>query len=746
MGFRAAGGAHLSHPVSWGIRRPVVGSDSRVARFGPILDSPRLGDRFDPLAVSKFRGSFGRTSCLNPCFWLSDDLHRRFRCSSYVRCRQQKVNLSECAALSGRPPVSSSARRRLRGRRVAVLSSAVVLHELPVQPSECIVPHMLVLNDLIPDFEILQVMPLHRNGVLEGGLLELPVLPSECIVPHKLVDVLPCSDFIAGVCLGANRAVEFASYDIRLDASRDPRCLPCEDVAASICGSGSSFASGLEVRAVLGTVRVAACICGSGPHFASCLEVQCESDLDADVHTAVHVSHSVVEGGDVPCGLVPLASCAESCEVHAVCDVSCMSDVSFAASEDAEGLCVGYAARDVCVESVVHAASMDAEGFCFGYAARDVCVVAGAYVHSGVPLDVLVCGEFECAGKSGAARLDDVFVEVPDVYAEVCACIAIEFCLRSVSSDVPVLVESSVVPTTDVSSPVPVEFDAGDSPVNSFPLEVSADDCSPLHGVQELQEDSDADVVRSDVERPCVGYAAGAVEVLVSSAASHPVLQEAKLHPVSSASFAATLEAEEYEEVEEFDEDEDLDYMLAAVAMDASASVSCGAEGSEGVQILGGIRDLLLKTQGSADRCRHLPNVSHIEASRLCTEIWNDFGAGLAETVPLLAQSAGLLELLHAGSRGPFDILVVLILCRVFLAFGADELVCAAGSGCYSRAGLWTRLMTTAIVQMWSRKSLWECLQRHGIDCDEDMVHLSICRDVHGVACAVVQMPWVHRR
>jgi hypothetical protein len=186
--------------------------------------------------------------------------------------------------------------------------------------------------------------------------------------------------------------------------------------------------------------------------------------------------------------------------------------------------------------------------------------------------------------------------------------------------------------------------------------------------------------------------------------------------------------------------------MPSAVAVDASASVSCGAEGSEGAQILGGIRDLLLKTQGADDRCRHLPNVSLIEASRLRTEIWNDFGAGLAETVPLLAKSAGFLGLLHAGSRGPFDILVVLILCRVFLAFGADELVCAAGPGLYSRAGQWTRLMTTAIVQKWSRKSLFECLQRHGIDCDEDMVHLSICRDENGEACAVVQMPWVHRR
>ena len=179
---------------------------------------------------------------------------------------------------------------------------------------------------------------------------------------------------------------------------------------------------------------------------------------------------------------------------------------------------------------------------------------------------------------------------------------------------------------------------------------------------------------------------------------------------------------------------------------ESNERVSNGAEGSEGAQILCGLRDLLLKTQASADRCRQLQNVSLIEGSKLCTEIWNDFGAGLAETVPLLCQSAGLLELLHSGLREPMDILVVLILCRVFLLFGADELVFLAGSGFRSRAGFWTYLMTQAIVQKWSRKSLLECLQRHGVDCDDDMVHLSVRRDVHGAAFAVIQMPWLGSR
>ncbi len=146
------------------------------------------------------------------------------------------------------------------------------------------------------------------------------------------------------------------------------------------------------------------------------------------------------------------------------------------------------------------------------------------------------------------------------------------------------------------------------------------------------------------------------------------------------------------------------------------------------------------------DRCQQLPNVSLRECSQLRTEIWNDFGAGLAETVPMLCRSAGLLELLHSGLREPMEILVVLILCRLFLQFSADELVCLSGSGFMSRAGFWTSLLTQAMLQKWSRKELLECLQRHGVDCDDDMVHLSVRRDVHGAAFAVIQMPWLGSR
>ena len=529
----------------------------------------------------------------------------------------------------------------------------------------------------------------------------IPVEPLDSTDLEKSRSVAPKNPDSADLQFGLVPSSEpLESAELEIHMAVVPKPIDSADLVKFISAVPYDLPSGsLEVRAVLGTVRVAACFCGSGPHFASCLEVQCESDLDADVHTAGHVSHSVVEGGDVPCGLVPLASCAESCEVHAVCDASCMSDVSFAASEDAEGLCVGYAAREVCVESVVHAACMDAEGFCFGYAARDVCVVAGAYV----PLDVLVCGEFECAGKSGAACLDDVFVEVPDVYAEVCACIAIEFCLRCVSSDVPVLVESPVVPTTDVSSPVPVEFDADGSPVNSFPLEVSADDCSPLHGVQELQEDSDADVVRGDVERPCVGYAA--CDVCVES------VVHARESGVAHGAVAGAYVDGEDELIDEYSD---------------SACVSLLPD-SEGALILGGLVDLLLKAQASVARCMKLDSLSWSEKALLINESWNDVGAGLAETVPLLCRSPELRGLLHSDVREPGGFHLILILCRIFVLVGSESLAWLHSPGTLSGAGYWACKFAQALDEKWSRESLLQFLRDKGLDGDDGMVHMKLC-------------------
>ena len=122
-----------------------------------------------------------------------------------------------------------------------------------------------------------------------------------------------------------------------------------------------------------------------------------------------------------------------------------------------------------------------------------------------------------------------------------------------------------------------------------------------------------------------------------------------------------------------------------------------------------------------------LQNISWSEKAKVCHESWNEVGASLAETIPLLCQSSsGFLGLLSSDVHEPAEFRIVLIFCRIFMLLGADSLVGKPIAGTLSSAGYWTCKLAEALEAKWPHDALRNFLQKKGLECDEGMVHLQL--------------------